>query len=145
VNLQVNRAFILTLVAGAAAIGASQAKAETYTGTFNLPVETYWGGAVLSPGEYSLVIEQGIVTPIIHLRDDDRQVASVLAGPAVNAKPSVGGRLLIANINGSYVVKQFDAGIIGKSFQFATPKSIRNQATKTTATAQTMVDVVAGR
>jgi hypothetical protein len=144
VNLQMNRAFILTLLAGAAAIGASQAKAETYKGTFNLPVETYWGGAVLSPGEYTVTIEHGVVVPIIHLRDDDRQVASVLP-TATNAKPSVRSRLLLEKINGSYVVKEFDAGIIGKSFHFNTPKSIRNREVKTTATTQTMVDVVASR
>jgi hypothetical protein len=139
-NFQLNRTFGLALLAGALTFGASQVKAESYKGTFNLPVETYWGGAVLAPGEYTVVIEQGAATPVIRVREDNRQVASVLAGPFVNEDQSERGRLTLVQINGAYVVKTFDAGLIGKSFTFATPKVVRNRQLEAKETSRITVD-----
>ena len=95
-------------------LGASQVKAEMYKGTFNLPVEAYWGSTVLSPGEHTVVIERAAMTPIVQLREGTQQIASVFTGPFVNEDRSQHGRLTLVQINGVYVVKTFDAGLIGK-------------------------------
>jgi hypothetical protein len=138
-NFQLNRAFGLTLLAGALTFGASQVKAEVYKGTFDLPVEAYWGGAVLSPGEYTILVDKGLGTPVVRVRDSARQVVSVLVGPSVAEKESQRGRLTLVQINGAYVVKKFDAGLIGKSFSFATPKAVRNRQLESKATSQITV------
>ncbi len=126
-NIQLNRAFGLALLAGTLTFGASQVNAAAYKGTFDLPVEAYWGSALLSPGEYTVVVEQGAATPIVSVREGTRQVAAVLTGPYVAEKESERGKLILVQINGAYVVKTFDAGLIGKSFSFATPKAVRNR------------------
>jgi hypothetical protein len=139
-NFQLNRAFGLAIVAGALTVGAAQVKAEVYKGTFNLPVETYWGGAVLAPGQYTLSIEHGNSSPMIRVSENNRQVASVLTGPYVPDEKSTRGSLTLVQINGSYVVKTFDAGLIGKSFTFATPKVIRNRQVEAKETSRIVVD-----
>ena len=139
-NFQRNRAVGLILLAGALTLGASQVQAEMYKGTFNLPVEAYWGSAVLSPGEYSLVIEREGTTPIVRLREGTRHVAAVLTGPSVNEDRSQRGRLTLVQINGAYVVKALDAGLIGKSFKFPTPKAIHDRQFEAKETAQITAD-----
>jgi hypothetical protein len=140
-NFQRNRAFALVLLAGALTLGASQVKAEMYKATFNLPVEAYWGEAVLSPGQYTIVIERGAASPIVHLREGTRQIASIFTGPFVNENQSQRGQLTLKQINGAYVVKTFDAGLIGKSFTFATPKVVRNRQFEAKETSRVTVDV----
>ncbi len=126
-NFQWNRAFGLVLLAGTLTLGASQIKAEMYKGTFNLPVEANWGGAVLSPGEYTVDIERGAATPIVNVRDGNRKIASIFTGPYVAEGQSTRGKLTLVQINGTYVVKTFDAGLIGKTFMFATPKAVSHR------------------
>jgi hypothetical protein len=139
-NFQRNRAFSLILLAGALTLGASQGRAEMYKGTFNLPVEAYWGGAVLSPGEYTVVLERAGTTPIVRLQEGTRHVASVLTGPSVDEDRSQQGRLTLVQINGAYVVKSLDAGLIGKSFRFPTPKAVRNRQLEAKEMSQITVD-----
>jgi hypothetical protein len=139
-NFQRNRAFGLVLLAGALTLGASQVKAAAYKGAFNLPVETYWGGAVLSPGEYSVVVDQLPAGPMVHVRKGNRQVASLIAGSYVPEEESSHGRLTLVQINGVYVVKTFEAGLIGKSFTFLTPKAVYKRQLEAKETSRIVVD-----
>jgi hypothetical protein len=139
-NFQRNRAFGLVLLAGALTLGASQVKAEVYKGTFNLPVETYWGGAVLSPGEYTVVVDQSPAGPIVHVRRGNRQVALLITGAYAPEKESSLGRLALVQINGVYVVKTFEAGLIGKSFTFLTPKALGKRQLEAKETSRIIVN-----
>lgn len=141
-NFQLNRMFGLVLLAGAVTFGAAQAKAGNYSGTFKLPVEAYWGGAVLSPGEYTIAVEQGAATPIVKIREDKRQVGAVLTGPYVAEDNSTHGRLTLVQINGVYVVKTFEAGLLGKTFSFATPKAVRNRQLEAKETGHITINAV---
>ena len=139
-NSQLNRTFGLALLAGALTFGASQVNAQTYKGTFNLPVEAYWGNTVLSPGEYTVVVERGAPIPIVNVREGTRHVTSLIAGPWVTDNDSSRGRLTLVQINGAYVVKAFDAGLLGKTFSFATPKAVRNRQLESRETSRITVD-----
>jgi hypothetical protein len=144
-NLRMNRAFSLALLAGALSIGASLANAQgNYKGTFNLPVETHWGLAVLAPGQYTVSIDPVYMPSVIQIRGEGH-VAAVLAGPVTGMPTSERGRLKLVNVNGTYVVKQFDAGLVGKSFAFATPKALRNRENRSVASTETTVDVFGSR
>src|SRR5208282_5625289 len=50
-SLRLVKLAVLALVT--ACFGASLANAQEVQGKFNLPFETHWGNAVLSPGDYS--------------------------------------------------------------------------------------------
>ena len=144
-NLRMDRAFSLALLAGALGIGASVAHAGNYKGSFNLPVEARWGLATLAPGQYTVTVDAIYMPSVLQIRGEGKTV-SVLAGP-VNRLSSFEdrGRLKLVNINGTYVVKQFDAGLVGKSFVFPTPKALRNQEDRSAASRQTTVDVFGSR
>lgn len=145
-SLRMNRAFSLALLAGALGIGASVAHAQgNYKGTFNLPVEAHWGLAVLSPGQYTVVVDPVYMPSVIRIQGEG-QTAQVLTGPVTQLSLSdERGRLKLVNINGTYVVKQFDAGLVGKSFAFATPKAVRNREGHSVASAPSTIDIVASR
>jgi hypothetical protein len=144
-NLRMNRTFSLVLLAGALSIGASLANAQgTYRATFNLPVAAHWGLAVLQPGQYTVSLDQGYMPSIIHVQGQGR-VAAVLAGPVTGMSTAGPSRLKLVNVNGTYVVKQFDAGLVGKSFAFAVPKALRNRDDRSAASMETTVDVLGSR
>jgi len=116
------------LLAGALGLTTSQANAQqAYKGTFTLPYETYWGNTVLEPGTYTVSIESGNLAPSVLKVQGSGGGAAMLSGPAeiTDIKP---GRVLLANINGVYALKQFDAGAIGKSYMFAISKAARTKA-----------------
>lgn len=113
----------------AAAFGVTASAEQAYRGTFNLPFQTYWGGSVLEPGEYTVSIEAGGTEGpgVLHVKGS-HGTATILAGP-VELRDGVGpGRLVLANVNGVYAIQQFDAGAIGKSFSFRVPKAIQGVA-----------------
>jgi len=110
----------------AAACGVTANAAQAYRGTFHLPFQTYWGGSVLEPGEYTVSIEAGGTEGpgVLHVKGS-HGTATILAGP-VELRGGVGpGRLVLANVNGVYAIQQFDAGAIGKSFSFRVPKAVQ--------------------
>jgi hypothetical protein len=131
------------LLAGALGLTTSQANAQSaYKGTFNLPYETYWGNTVLEPGTYTLSIEGGHLAPSVLKVKGSGGVATVLSGPAeqTDIKP---GRLFLANVNGVYALKQFDAGSIGKSYEFAISKAARTKAGVAETSEEMPVGIVA--
>ena len=136
--MNIRKHLTITLVVCALAVGltAVNASAEpVLRGSFALPTATYWGDTLLQPGEYTIWISTEVRdlahVPVIHL-----------AGEGVNrtflaiAKPEQeSGRnmLEIAEIGGTYVVRAFDAGMIGESFTFGVTKAIKNKALRASA------------
>jgi hypothetical protein len=120
--------YALGAIALAAALGLTIPKAnadQVYRGTFHLPFQTYWGGSVLEPGDYTVSMEGATERlSVIHVQGE-KGVATILTGP-VEVRDGVGkGRLVLANVNGLYAIRELDAGAIGKSFSFALPKNFR--------------------
>ena len=127
------------LLAGALGLTTPAANAQqAYKGTFTLPYETYWGNTVLEPGTYTVSIEGGLITPSLMRVHGSGGEATLFSGPAdlTDIKPS---RVFLANVNGVYALKQFDAGAIGKSYQFAISK-----AAQTKMHAEATEDIPAG-
>jgi ribosomal protein L30/L7E len=55
---------LLALALLTACFGASLANAQAFQGTFHLPFEVRWRGAVLPPGDYSFTLNSGDTSPV---------------------------------------------------------------------------------
>jgi hypothetical protein len=126
VNLHRRFALSLALVTliGLTAAGAS---AQTITkATFTLPLQAYWNSTLLQPGDYSLSLERGISgVNLIFLRGGEGTKA-IFVTPAGTGEVSGRSCLKIDDLNGTYVVRELDAGPVGKSYRFGIDKAVRN-------------------
>jgi hypothetical protein len=126
----------LALVGLALGLTTVQANAQpVLKGTFELPAAAYWGNTLLQPGQYTIWMST-------EMRDMAHVPAIHLSGEGVNltflaiAKPDKeSGRnyLNVANIDGTYVIRAFDAGSIGESFAFGVTRNVRNKALRASA------------
>ena len=123
---------LLGVVLAASALGVITRNAsaqQVYKGTFSLSAETFVQDSVLQPGDYTITI--GHVAPagidVVRIEGVGGS-ASVLATASEPAAFSEHGRLFFVDIGGKHVLKQFHAGLIGKSFNFATPKGLKATA-----------------
>ena len=121
----------LALIAVALSLTAVPASAETILkGSFELPAPAYWGNLLLQPGQYTIWMStearEALPVPIIHLSGEGVNAAFLaLARP----EPESGRNVLdIATIDGTYVVRAFNAGSLGESFVFGVTKNVRNKA-----------------
>ena len=120
------------------ALGFSTARANAQAvlkGTFELPTAAYFGDKLLPPGQYTIWTST-------EARDLTHALAIHLSGEGINAaflavaRPAEeSGRnfLDVANIDGTYVIRAFDAGSIGESFAFGVTKSVKNKALRASA------------
>ena len=118
---------------------------QAFKGSFNLPVETYWGTTLLAPGHYTVNISLDPTQQVklVRLMGDDMRVF-ILAGPPTPDRISDRNTLRLENINGVYVVRHLDAGIIGQSYVFPVSKSVRMKVERaSSAPSQVSVPVVA--
>lgn len=137
----------LALVGLALGLTTVQANAEpVLQGTFELPTAAYWGDTLLQPGAYTISMS-------LEMHDIGRVPTIRLSGEGVNAtflavaRPAAeSGRnvLDVANINGTYVIRAFDAGLIGESFSFGVTKSVKNKALRASAEPGVAVPVSVG-
>ena len=111
------------------------ANAQTLKGTFELPAAAYWGDTLLQPGQYTIwmstEVRDLVHTPVIHLSGEGVNVNYLaVARPAVESGRNY---LDIANIDGTYYIRAFDAGTIGESFAFGPTKSVKSKALRASA------------
>jgi|SRR5580658_243505 hypothetical protein len=126
----------LALTGLAVGLTTVQANAQpVLKGTFELPTAAYFGNTLLQPGQYTIWMSTEV-------RDIARVPTIHLSGEGVNAtflaiaKPErESGRnyLEVANIDGTYVIRAFDAGMIGESFAFGVTKNVKNKALRASA------------
>lgn len=111
---------VLTLAAVAIGISAPPAAAQVaLKGTFTLPVEVYWGAAVLPAGEYAISMNLNAATSARLVFLDGQGVhAMILAGLDTPGKVSNHNALQLEQTNGVYVVRRLDAGVVGQSYSF---------------------------
>jgi hypothetical protein len=142
VNLQKRFALTMALVAllGLTAAGAS---AQTITkGTFTLPARAYWNDILLQPGEYTLSLDRGISgAELVSIRGEG--FAAMLLAPAGTDDSSGHSCLRIDDFNGTYVIRELDAGRLAGSFKFGVSKKARNLTLRGSA-AQPVTVPVAG-
>jgi len=137
----------LAIAALALGFAASQASAEpVLKGSFELPAATYLGNTLLQPGQYTIWTSAEVTdlehVPVVHLSGEgiNRTFLAI-------AKPDTADSrnfLEIADIDGTYVVRAFDAGAIGKTFAFGVTKNVRNKALRASAQPVITVPVTSG-
>lgn len=118
---------ILVLGALSAAITFAASNGVGGQATFHLPVEAHWGAVVLEAGDYSMSLpdrslgQQAFVV---------RGVQSVFVLPVVTntEKASDANYLRLEKVNGTYFISEYQAGIDGKAYEFAVPKTARHPA-----------------
>ena len=125
--MKLNKHFIATLALGAIALSMTASRAaadQIYKGSFTLPVEAYWGSTLLQPGEYTITMDSDTArASLIYLRGEGLHI-TLLAGP-VTPHASERSLLRLEDDNGAYVVRQLQAGSLGKIFGFGIPKVVR--------------------
>ena len=134
-TLRFQHALGAIVLAGAALITAPLANANaSYRGTFHLPVQTYWGGAVLAPGDYTVSIESAAERSSVLRVEGANGAATILTGSVEARDISSSGRLVLANVNGVYAIRELDAGSAGKAYTFPMPKALKGEAASKTST-----------
>ncbi|HLY17285.1 MAG TPA: hypothetical protein VKR61_08665 [Bryobacteraceae bacterium] len=126
----------LALTALALGLTTMQASAEqVLKGTFELPAAAYWGDTLLQPGQYTIWVNterhELEHVPSIHLNGEG--VSKTFLAIAKPEQESGRNVLEVANVDGTFVVRAFDAGVIGESFAFGMTKSVRNKALRASA------------
>jgi hypothetical protein len=135
--MNVRKQFTITVALMALALGLTIVPAsaqQIINGTFELPAAAYLGNTLLQPGQYSIWIspegEFGEM-PVIHLSGEGiRTTVLAIATPQHESSRNF---LEIADVNGTYVVRAFDAGLLGKSFTFGVTKTVKNKALRASA------------
>ena len=126
--MNLKKTFALTLALGTVfAVTATSARAGSGTnGTFTLPEQAYWNDVLLPAGNYSISVEStisGVSTVCVR----GEGVTATFIAPA-GAEPYAGrSDLLLDQTNGTYIVREFNAGVMGRSFHFGVSKALRNQ------------------
>jgi hypothetical protein len=134
-----------TLVASLTLLGifgiAAAGAAETVTkGTFTLPAQAYWNDTLLQPGEYSLSLNRNLTgIDLVILRGEG--VTATFLTPAGSADGTVRSCLKIDDVHGTYVIRELDAGVIGRSYRFGVSKAVRNLTLRGNATQPLTVPV----
>jgi len=136
--------YALGAMALAAALGLTIPAAnadQVYKGTFHLPYQTYWGGSVLEAGDYTVSMDGSSERFGVLRVQGENGSATILPGP-MEVHSGVGkGRLVLANVNGLYAIREFDAGAIGKSFSFPLPKTVHGVAAHGGSTETSVVTI----
>jgi len=146
--MRIRKQLTIGLAVLGVALGLTTAQASAQPvlkGSFELPTAAYWGNTLLQPGQYTIWMSTEVrdiaVVPAIHVSGEGINL-TVLA----IAKPDrESGRnyLDIAAIDGTYVIRAFDAGLLGESFTFGVTKSVRSKALRASAEPPIAVPVLA--
>jgi hypothetical protein len=87
----------------------------------------------LQPGEYNLSLERGLSgVELVSIRGEG--VAAIFIAPVGAAETSGHSCLKVDEVNGTYVVREFDAGPIGTSYRFGVSKAVRSLKLRGAAT-----------
>ena len=100
-----------------AGLTAASASAAIVTkGNFTLPAQAYWNDTLLQPGEYTLSLERSISgVALVTVRGEG--IAATFMTPS-GAEDSAGKSCLkVDDVNGTYVIRQLDAGPLGGSYR----------------------------
>jgi hypothetical protein len=135
-NLRKHLTIGLALLGLALGLTTVQANAQpVLKGTFELPTAAYWGNTLLQPGHYTIWMSTEVRdlahVPAIHLSGEG--VKATFLAIARPEKESGRNYLDVADIDGTYVIRAFDAGLIGESFAFGVTKNVKNKALRASA------------
>ena len=141
-NTRKHFTLVLTLAVLALGFTDLQANAQpVLKGTFELPAAAYVGDTLLQPGQYTISMSTEVRdiahVPVIHVSGEGVHAAFLaIATPATESGRNF---LEVANIDGAYVIRAFDAGTLGESFAFGVTKSVKNKALRASVQSPGMV------
>jgi hypothetical protein len=110
----------VALVALALCFAAGLGKAQdVYRGTFTLPFEAHWEGAVLPAGDYmiSMPAPSARGAYLLYVRGEGK-TAIILAGAPNNGSVSDHSQLTIVNTGGNQAITTLEAGQLGWTFDY---------------------------
>jgi hypothetical protein len=125
--LRMKFAFGAVMLAAAVGVLSPRANAQEYKGKLSLPVETYWGGTVLQPGQYTVWTDDARPGAAVLRVSGNGKIATALIGSVEFRTINGHGRIVLVDVGGIYALKEFDTGALGKSFSFAVPKAIHER------------------
>ena len=139
-NLHKRFAFTLALVAVLGLTAAAASAATVTKATFTLPAQAYWDTTLLPPGDYTLSIERSNSgVDVINLRGEG--IAAMFMTPAGSAASSERPCLKVDDLNGTYVVRELDAG---RSYKFGLSKTVRSLSLRGAAPQPATIPVSTG-
>jgi hypothetical protein len=135
----------LALVALALCFSAGSGKAQdAYRGTFTLPFEAHWAGAVLPAGDYTISMRSTAAPYWLFVRGEGKSVI-ILANGASEKQLSDDSKLIVVNMAGTETISGLEAGQIGLTLDYPAPKSkMRPMAGSTSEARHTQVIPVRG-
>jgi hypothetical protein len=125
--LRMKFAFGSVMLAATLGVLSPLANAQEYKGKFSLPVETYWGGTVLQPGEYTVWTEDARPGSTVLRVSGNGKIATALIGPVEIRAITGHNKIVLVEVGGIYALREFDAGAVGKSFSFTLPRAIHEK------------------
>src|SRR3954452_17760009 len=109
-NMSLLTNHVLSGVALIAGLGLTASHAYAQHGTFNLPFEAHWGSVALPLGPCRISVPKRMSLPrIIEISSNGRTV-SIMAGFEALQPQSDHCYLSLLNIDGTYVVREFNSG-----------------------------------
>jgi hypothetical protein len=113
----------IALVALAQCFSAGLGKAQSaYEGKFTLPFVTHWGGTVLPAGNYTISIPSGSTPYLLYLRGESKTAIIMAIGERTKTV-SNHSQLTIVNTGGTQAVTELEAGQLGLTFDYSTPRA----------------------
>jgi hypothetical protein len=114
---------LLALVALALCFSAGLGKAQdAYEGTFTLPFEAHWAGAVLPAGDYTISMPSTASPYLVFVRGEGRSVM-IFANGAGDNRLSDDSKLIVVDMDGTETIANLEAGQLGLTFDYPLPKS----------------------
>jgi len=136
--MNIRKHVIASLASAALALGLATVPASAESalkGTFELPAAAYWGDTLLQPGQYTIWMISDMHdiahVPIIHVTGEG--VSKTFLAIAKPVQESSRNYLEVTNIDGTYVIRAFDAALLGESFGFGVTKAVKEKAKSASA------------
>jgi len=104
-------------------------------GSFELHAAAYWGDTLLQPGHYSISMstEARDLESTQKIRVSGEGVSKTFLAISKPIPESGRNCLKVTGIDGTYVVRAFDAGVLGKAVAFGVTKNVRNKMLRASA------------
>jgi hypothetical protein len=137
----------LALMALSLGLTTTQACAQPVPkGTFELPAAAYWGDTLLQPGQYSIWMSTEVrdLVQVAQIHLSGEGVTKTFAAISTPKRESGRSDLQIADMDGTYVVRAFETGLLGRSFAFGAAKNVRNRTLRASAKPAIAVPVSTG-
>lgn len=106
-----------------ACLGLSAVSANAQQARFTLPVEAHWGQAVLEPGEYTVRFPNGVqAMPLVQLTGNGQSYSVLLQSRNDADGNGDTGKLILQDVDGTYVVSSISNPLTQVAYTFARPK-----------------------